>query len=247
MRPVSDAQVRKLMEELTKHGQLGRAAMKSDMDRKTARKYMAAGKLPSEMKAPRDWRTRPDPFVEHWPDVQARLEAAQDRVPEREREQHIGVDDDDEGRRDHRPSGRTRLLPFGVVPAELLRHLRKLAKACAAILVALVLELQHILDPQPPMLAGLAERDAPLIEKSHEVLTRHVEEVRGLLCGHLTVDRHDGDPVAARENLGHGLEHVADRRGKLDARPCGPTSWHVGACRFGGWTIPPSALDSAAT
>lgn len=62
------------MEELTKHGQLGRAAMKADMDRKTARKYVAAGKLPSEMKAPRDWRTRPDPFVEHWPDVQARLE-----------------------------------------------------------------------------------------------------------------------------------------------------------------------------
>lgn len=63
------------MEELTKHGKLGRAAMKADMDRKTARKYVAAGKLPSELKVPRDWRTRPDPFVEHWPDVQARLEA----------------------------------------------------------------------------------------------------------------------------------------------------------------------------
>ena len=62
------------MEEMTKHGKLGQAAMKADMDRKTARKYVAAGKLPSEMKAPRDWRTRPDPFVEHWPDVQARLE-----------------------------------------------------------------------------------------------------------------------------------------------------------------------------
>lgn len=65
MRPVSDAQVRKLREELTNHGKLGRAAMKADMDRKTARKYVAAGKLPSEMKGPRDWRTRPDPFVEH--------------------------------------------------------------------------------------------------------------------------------------------------------------------------------------
>lgn len=31
------------MEELTKHGKLGRAAMKADMDRKTARKYVAAG------------------------------------------------------------------------------------------------------------------------------------------------------------------------------------------------------------
>ena len=43
MRPVSDAQVRKLMEEMSKHGQIGRAALKADMDRKTARKYVAAG------------------------------------------------------------------------------------------------------------------------------------------------------------------------------------------------------------
>lgn len=63
------------MEEMTKHGKLGKAAMKAGMDRKTARKYVAGGKMPSEMKAPRDWRTRPDPFVEHWPEVQARLEA----------------------------------------------------------------------------------------------------------------------------------------------------------------------------
>jgi hypothetical protein len=36
---VSDAQVRKLMEEMSKHGQIGQAAMKADMNRKTARKY----------------------------------------------------------------------------------------------------------------------------------------------------------------------------------------------------------------
>jgi hypothetical protein len=34
---VSDAQVRKLMEEVSKHGRMGVAAMKADMDRKTAR------------------------------------------------------------------------------------------------------------------------------------------------------------------------------------------------------------------
>ncbi len=73
MRPVSDAQVRKLMEEMSKHGQVGRAALKADMDRKTARKYVSAGKLPSEMAAPHDWRTRPDPFEEHWPEVEQRL------------------------------------------------------------------------------------------------------------------------------------------------------------------------------
>jgi hypothetical protein len=50
--------------------------MKADMDRKTARKYVEAGVLPSAMVEPRDWRTRPDPFEEHWADVEARLRDA---------------------------------------------------------------------------------------------------------------------------------------------------------------------------
>jgi hypothetical protein len=71
VKPVSDAQARKLMEEMSKHGKIGVAAMKAGMDRKTARKYVVAGKLPSEMTRPRDWRTREDPFAEHWPEVEA--------------------------------------------------------------------------------------------------------------------------------------------------------------------------------
>ena len=50
--------------------------MKAGMDRKTARKYVAAGKFPSEMATRRDWRTRPDPFEEHWSEVEARLTIA---------------------------------------------------------------------------------------------------------------------------------------------------------------------------
>jgi hypothetical protein len=69
MRPVSDAQVRQLMEELSKTGKLGRAAMKAGMDRKTARKYVTAGALPSQMSEERTWRTRQDPFVEDWPAI----------------------------------------------------------------------------------------------------------------------------------------------------------------------------------
>lgn len=61
------------MEEISKNGQLGKAAMKADMDRKTARRYSKAGKLPSEMKEPRRWRTRPDAFAEDWPAVTAML------------------------------------------------------------------------------------------------------------------------------------------------------------------------------
>jgi len=42
-----------MMEEMSKNGQIGQAAMKAGMDRKTARRYITAGKLPSEMREPR--------------------------------------------------------------------------------------------------------------------------------------------------------------------------------------------------
>ncbi|MBA2684590.1 MAG: transposase family protein [Gemmatimonadaceae bacterium] len=70
----TDKQVRKLMEEMTKLGEVGRAANRADMDRKTARKYIAAGKLPSEMEVERHWLTREDPFATDWPAITAQLE-----------------------------------------------------------------------------------------------------------------------------------------------------------------------------
>jgi len=63
------------MEEMSKDGHIGQAAMKAGMDRKTARRYVSAAKLPSEMKEPRWWRTRPDPFGEDWPTVAEMLAA----------------------------------------------------------------------------------------------------------------------------------------------------------------------------
>jgi hypothetical protein len=72
----TDAQVRKLMEEMTKHGHVGVASMRAGMDRKTGRKYMAGGKLPSELAEPRDWRTHEDAFLEHWPELEAMLSDA---------------------------------------------------------------------------------------------------------------------------------------------------------------------------
>jgi hypothetical protein len=62
------------MEEMTKHGQVGLAAMRAGMDRKTARKYVKAAKLPSEMASPRTWRTRSDPFAEVWDGIATKLE-----------------------------------------------------------------------------------------------------------------------------------------------------------------------------
>jgi hypothetical protein len=66
---VKDAQVRKLMDEMGKHGQVGLAAMRAGMHRNTGRRYLEADRLPSELKSPRTWRTRPDPFAEDWEEV----------------------------------------------------------------------------------------------------------------------------------------------------------------------------------
>jgi hypothetical protein len=84
---VSDAQVRKLMEELSKHGEIGRAAMVAAMDRTTARKYIRAGRLPSEMVAERAWCTREDPFAKDWEEVEALLVS----TPELEAKTIFGV------------------------------------------------------------------------------------------------------------------------------------------------------------
>jgi len=62
------------MKEYTDCGSIGIAAMRADMCRQTASKYLAAGKLPSELKRDRDWRTRLDPFVDVWPEIRAMLE-----------------------------------------------------------------------------------------------------------------------------------------------------------------------------
>ena len=72
----TDAQVKRMRSELGQHGQIGRAALRAAMDRKTARRYRDLGKLPSEAKEPRTWRTREDPFALDWPEIEARLREA---------------------------------------------------------------------------------------------------------------------------------------------------------------------------
>lgn len=73
MSQVTDQQVRKLNEEMTKHGRVGLACMRAGMDRKTGRKYIKGGGLPSDVRVTRDWRTRADPFVEDWPSIEEKL------------------------------------------------------------------------------------------------------------------------------------------------------------------------------
>jgi len=71
-----DRKVRKLMEEYQKTGNMEVAALRADLDRKTARKYVKSGKLPSEMRGERTWRTREDPFEWDWPEAEGILEDA---------------------------------------------------------------------------------------------------------------------------------------------------------------------------
>ncbi len=71
----TQAQVRRLFAALARGERLWRAAMKADLHRDTARAYRDSGSLPGET-PPRTWRTRPDPFVTVWPEIEARLAAA---------------------------------------------------------------------------------------------------------------------------------------------------------------------------
>jgi hypothetical protein len=73
MARVTDQQVRKLREEMAKHGCAEVAAMRAGMHRNTGRKYLNTNRLPSDLRQPRSWRTRLDPFVEDWPTIALRL------------------------------------------------------------------------------------------------------------------------------------------------------------------------------
>jgi len=51
------------------------AAAKAGMDVKTARKYLVNSRPPSEQKAEREWRTRPDPFEQVWEELRQKIDA----------------------------------------------------------------------------------------------------------------------------------------------------------------------------
>ena len=91
----SDAQVRLIMKERQQGRTQTQAAVKANVtSRKTVARYEKLGKLPSELKRPRQYRTRTDPFADDWPAVENMLQQA----PELEAktlfewlaEQHLG-------------------------------------------------------------------------------------------------------------------------------------------------------------
>jgi len=72
----TDKQVRRLLKLSKEEVVMSTLAVKAGMDVKTARKYLNARMLPSQMKVPRDWRTREDAFANIWPEVEALLKEA---------------------------------------------------------------------------------------------------------------------------------------------------------------------------
>ena len=73
----TDAQVRLMMKERREGKTQEQAAVKANLrSRKTVGKYEKLGKLPSELKQPRKYRTREDAFSEAWGTVEKMLEEA---------------------------------------------------------------------------------------------------------------------------------------------------------------------------
>ena len=73
---ITQKQMRKLMSEYQQVGKIGQAALRADMDRKTAGKLLKEEKPWEKDQAPRSWRTRSDPFDAHWSEVEAHLRDA---------------------------------------------------------------------------------------------------------------------------------------------------------------------------
>lgn len=73
-RRVTAAQVKELRRQLNQGASLRRAAMRANMDRKSARTYRDLDQLPDEARKPRTWRTWPDALADVWPAVVEQLQ-----------------------------------------------------------------------------------------------------------------------------------------------------------------------------
>ena len=66
---VTDRQYGRLMKLIQQEPSLATAAAKAGMDEQTARKYRDLGRLPSQVKPERKWKTHKDAFEEVWPEI----------------------------------------------------------------------------------------------------------------------------------------------------------------------------------
>ena len=73
---ITKQQYRRLMSEYQETGNVTVSAMKADVSRPTARKYLRDRTPPAEAQAKHTWRTRPDPLAQIWPTAEAMLAEA---------------------------------------------------------------------------------------------------------------------------------------------------------------------------
>ena len=73
---ITKQQYHRLMNEYQANGNVTVSAMKADISRPTARKYLQAGTTPAALQIKHDWRTRKDPLVDLWPKAEAMLKDA---------------------------------------------------------------------------------------------------------------------------------------------------------------------------
>jgi len=70
---ITHQQWRRLLAEYARTHNMSLTAMKANVDRKTARKYITTGQSPDEQQTPHAWRTRPDPLAAVWPQAEQML------------------------------------------------------------------------------------------------------------------------------------------------------------------------------
>ena len=73
---ISNKQYKRLMSEYKQSDNIGESAMKADVHRQTASKYIEAGKPPALLQEKHEWRTRPDPLEKIWTGAAAMLRDA---------------------------------------------------------------------------------------------------------------------------------------------------------------------------
>ena len=78
---VTAEQVRIMMRERSKGRTQEQAAAKANVkSRQTVAKYEQLEEMPSGGKQPRSYRTRKDPFVDDWPELEQMLEAIDEQI-----------------------------------------------------------------------------------------------------------------------------------------------------------------------
>ena len=70
---IAKQQYHRLMKEYQNTGNVTSSAMKADISRPTARKYLEAQRPPDRLQVKHTWRTRADPLAAVWPQVEAML------------------------------------------------------------------------------------------------------------------------------------------------------------------------------